>query len=308
MKRIFPVFLAVLILLTGCGGQEALSGYSFTDDLGRTVTVDRPQHAAVLLGSFAQIWLLAGGNVCAAPDDAWTDLQLSLPEDTVNLGGTISLSMELLLSSRPDFVLASANSRRNIEWMELLESADIPVAYFDVDDFDDYLRVLEICTALTGRADLYETHGTAVKKQVDAGLGRSLARLETESAPSVLCLTASASTVRAQNSAGNVLATMLQSLGCVNIADSDSMLLENLSIEHILLSDPDYIFIVQRGDDPEGMHQCVESLLTGHPAWNKLSAVQNGRVLFMEKTLFSLKPNHRWGEAYQQLEDILTHG
>jgi len=54
-----------------------------------------------------------------------------------------------------------------------------------------------------------------------------------------------------EGSDGTVLGAMLKDLGCINIADSDAMLLENLSVEYILRSDPDYVFIVQRGDDNE---------------------------------------------------------
>ena len=35
-------------------------------------------------------------------------------------------------------------------------------------------------------------------------------------------------------------------------------------------------------------------------------AVKEGRWHHLEKRLYNLKPNHRWGEAYQELEDILS--
>ena len=123
-------------------------------------------------------------------------------------------------------------------------------------------------------------------------------------APKVLSMVASATNVYVKSSRGNVLGEMLHQLGCTNIADSDSLLLENLSLEHILLADPDYIFIVQRGDDEEGMRQHVRQIMSENPAWSQLRAVQNQRVYFMEKDLYNLKPNHRWGEAYEKLEAI----
>lgn len=311
-KQIFAAVLLLSLLLTACGGANngSVSGaaVTFTDDLGREVMVDSPECIAALLGSFAQVWMLAGGEVCATADDAWDDLQLPLPEETVNLGSTKNLSMELLLAARPDFILASTNTRQNVEWQETLEDIGVPVAYFDIDDFDDYLRFLKICTDITGRGDLYEQHGTAVQAEIDAVLEKNRQRMEGKPAPTVLCMTASASSVRAQNSEGTVLGAMLRTLGCVNIADSDAMLMENLSIEHILLSDPDYIFFVQRGDDEEGMKEYVRKFLEENPAWSQLTAVKNGRVFFMEKNLFNLKPNHRWGEAYEILESTLQKG
>lgn len=309
MKRTITIFLLFCLLLSGCGGAaeavQSETAYTFTDDLGRLVTVDSPKRVAALLGSFAQVWQLAGGQVIATADDAWDDLQLELAEDTVNLGNTKSLSLELLLSAQPDFILASTNTRQNREWQETLEAAAIPVAYFDVADFDDYLHLLDICTDITGRKDLYEEYGLSVQSQIDTVLEKSAAR---GTSPTVLSLRASASAATVKNSQDNVLGEMLASLGCVNIADSETGLLENLSLEHILLCDPDFIFIVQRGDDAEGMQRYVEENLMSHPLWNQLTAVQEGRVYFMDKCLFNLKPNHRWGEAYEILEEILENG
>lgn len=306
--KILSLFLAFCLLFTACGtAPRAISGdaVTFTDDLGRTVTVDRPQRVAALLGSFAQIWMLAGGTVCATADDAWEDLGLDLPEDTVNLGGTKYLNLELLLAARPDFILASANTRQNLEWQQTLDAAGIPTAYFHVADFDDYLRVLKLCTDITGRSDLYEVNGTAVQSQIDAVLQQSRQRLAAKEAPTVLCLTASASNVYVKSSTDNVLGEMLRALGCVNIADSDSALLEQLSLERILEADPDCIFIAQRGDDTEGTRENLRQLFEGDTLWSKLTAVQTGKVWLMDKALYSLKPNHRWGEAYEKLEAIL---
>ena len=307
--KILSIFLIICLLFTACGVSTTptAEGVTFTDDLGRTVAVEQPQRVAALLGSFAQIWMLAGGEVCATADDAWDDLALNLSADTVNLGGTKALNLELLLAARPDFILASANTRQNLEWQDTLEATGIPVAYFDVSDFDDYLRLLKLCTDITERPDLYETHGTAVQAQIDAVLAQSRRRLEHTAPPTVLCMRASASSITVKNSQDNVLGEMLHSLGCVNIADSDESLLEQLSIERILQADPDHIFFVQRGDDDAGTQAHIRQLLEGDPAWGQLTAVKEGKVHFMDKTLYNLKPNHRWGEAYEQLEAILAN-
>ena len=62
---------------------------------------------------------------------------------------------------------------------------------------------------------------------------------------------AAASLVKAKGTEGNVLGAMLADLGCVNIADQDQSLLEDLSMEAILAADPDKIFFVLQGADPE---------------------------------------------------------
>ena len=308
MKTKLLALFLILCLLCGCSaapGNPGAEGFRFFDDLGRQVLVQDPQRVACLLGSFAQVWQLAGGEVIATADDAWDDLNLELSDDCVNLGNTKELSLELLLSANPDLILASANTRQNLEWMETLEAANIPTAYFDVSDFADYLRLLKLCTDITGRGDLYEEHGLVVQDQIQAVLKKAADR---GTSPTVLCMRASASMVTVKNSQDNVLGEMLKSLGCVNIADSDASLLENLSLEKILEEDPDFLFIVQRGDNTEGMKAYVETMMQENPAWLELSAVKEGRLYFMDKNLYNLKPNHRWGEAYEKLEEILENG
>ena len=308
MKKLF-LFLLVAALLTGCAPSarnDLSQGYTFSDDLDRIVTVENPQRVASLLGSFAQVWYLAGGTICASADDAWEDFDLPLPEDAVNLGMTKELNMEKLFAAEPDFIIASANTAQQVQWQDTLEKTGIPVAYFDVSDFDDYLRMLKICTDITGRPDLYEEKGLAVQTQIEAVIAQSQARLKSKDAPTVLSLRASASSIRAKNSQGNVLGEILRALGCVNIADSDDSLLENLSIEHILQADPDYIFFVQQGDDAQGMAENVQRFMAENPAWGQLTAVKEGRVFYLDKALYGLKPNDRWGEAYEKIESILS--
>ena len=86
----------------------------------RVGTEDISLRFDVLLGSFADVWHLAGGNVAAAPGDAWEDFDLPL-DGAVNLGGAHSPSLELLFSASPDLVLASASTASHIAMKDTLE-------------------------------------------------------------------------------------------------------------------------------------------------------------------------------------------
>ena len=320
----FGILILLTIFLIGCGNQhtqyrettiqtieeqnEETEEHVFTDALGRTVAVNNPKRVAALLGSFADIWYLAGGEIIASADDAWDDFKLPLPEGAINLGMTKELSLEKLFEANPDFVLASSNTKGNVEWLETLEAAGINVAYFEVNDFQDYLEVLRICTDITGRKDLYEKNGLAIQEQIENVIAQSKQRIENAGqAPTVLSLRASSTFIRAKNSKDNVLGEMLFALGCENIADSEESLLENLSIEQIIIQDPDYIFFIQQGDNEEGTKENIENFIAENPAWSELTAVKNGRVYLLEKSLYALKPNDRWGEAYEKLEGILSN-
>ncbi len=304
-----------MMLLGGCQKEavqesvvqsEERNVVTFTDDLGREVTVSEPKRVAALIGSHADIWYAAGGTLCASADDAWDDFGLDMPSDAVNLGKTKEPSLEKLFMAEPDFIIASTRTQANLDMLDTLEAAGIATAYFDVNNFEDYLRMFKICTEITGRDDLYEKNGLEVQKQADMVIQKSEKRLQTQDAPKVLILKASAASIHAKNSEGGVLGEMLSDLGCINIADSDDSLLENLNVEYILQEDPDYIFTVQVGNDKEGVDQALDELFTGHPAWSQLTAIKEGQVFRMDKRLYNLKPNARWGEAYEGLERILS--
>ena len=281
---------------------------TFKDDLGREVTVVNPQRVATLLGSYAHIWYLAGGTVVASADDAWEDFDIPLAKDAINLGGTKDLSLEKLFESNPDFIIASSNTSQHVEWLDTLEGAKLNVAYFEVSDFEDYLRVLKICTEITGKSELYDENGSALSEKISNVITESQNRIQENNgkAPKVLSLRASATWIRAKNSDGNVLGEMLKDLGCINIADTDESLLENLNLEHIMQEDPDYIFICQQGNNLEGINAHIEQFVSENPAWSNLTAVKEGRVYIMDRALYTLKPNNRWSEAYEKLEEIFS--
>ena len=328
MKRIFPALCAAL-LLAGCGAQTAVESTStapaataetsaestatpeatdgttltFTDDLDREVTVPvHPQRVAVLLGSYADVWCLAGGQdtLVAAADDAWTDFDLNLGDEVANLGSLMEPNLEELIAAQPDLVIASSNTTSNVELLPSLEDLGVPVIYFGVNSFNDYLEMLDVCTQITGETQNYQTYGLDVQAQVEKAKEQ-----DDGSAPTVLLLRSASTSCKVKNSKGTVLGEILADLGAVNIADSDTSLLEDLSMERIIADDPDYIFVVFQGSDQDAAQKTQDAALTSNPAWDTLSAVQNGSFYLMEKELYHLKPNARWGEAYQKVADLL---
>ena len=314
MKNCFR-HIAILIcmtmllgILTACGSIESTwrqNLVTFTDALGREVSVPKePERVAALIGSFADVWLLAGGSLCAAAEDAWLDFELDLPE-AVNIGGAHSPNLELIFSANPDFVIASASTSSNVEMKETLEAAGITVAYFDVDDFEDYLAMLDVCTDITGRKDLYEKNGLEVQTRIEE-IKRDM---EEQSLPEerrkVLLLRAHSGSVKAKGSEGTILGEMLADLGCINIADSDASMLETLSVESIIRQEPYRIFVVTMGNDSQKALDNLYKMMDENPAWGSLVAVAEGRIYLMDRRLFHNKPNADWAVAYEKLSEIL---
>lgn len=314
MKRFLAIILlAAMILLVGCSAgqksgnsQQNENTVTFTDALNREVIVEKnPKRTAALIGSFADVWQLSGGEVCAAVEDAWDDFGLDLP-DAVKLGGAHSPSFEALLSANPDFVIASASTAADVEMKDQLENAGITVAYFDVDNFDDYLKMLDVCTDITGRKDLYKQNGLDVKEKIEEIKADFSAQNLSENERSVLILRASSGFVKAKGSEGTILGEMLADLGCTNIADSDKSLLENLSVESVIRSEPYRIFVVTMGNDTDAALDNLKRMIEENPAWGQLGAVKENRLHIMERRLFNIKPNAEWAVAYEKLAKILS--
>lgn len=319
MRQLFIVLAAAMILLSACapGGGEASTSApttssagaeqsaqgtcTFTDSLGNTVELEQPpKRVAALLGSYAETWLLAGGEVVAVTQDAYDERGLELPEDTVNLGANQQPDLEALFAAEPDLVLLTPDLDGQMGLRDSLEAAGIPAAWFKVETFDDYLNMLKICTDLTGRSDLYQKNGLDIQSEIDA----AIASVPEGEAPTVLLLRAYSSGVRAKNS-DNIAGAILKDLGAANIADSDSGLLEDLQMESILAADPEFIFVTTMGASQEAALESLDELLHGDPAWQTLTAVKEDRVEVLPKDLFHYKPNARWGESYQMLAELM---
>lgn len=311
--RLFKIVYFIIIIMftiftVSC--SENINSYDennveFIDSLNRKVSIKKsPNRVVALLGSFADVWYLSGGSVCATVSDAWTDFDLPL-ENCVNLGGAHSPSLELIVKSNPDLVLASSSTKSNVEMKDSLEMMGITVAYFDVDNFGDYLNMLNICTDITGRKDLYQKNGLEIKDKIEE-IKNDFNKLGlSDNEKSVLLLRTSSSFVKAKGSSGTILGEMLKDLGCINIADSDNSLLENLSLECVIKNEPNYIFVVTMGSDTEAAYNSINKMFEKNPAWKSLKAYKEERFFIMDKSLFNIKPNARWALAYEVLYDKL---
>lgn len=304
MKRFFAlVFCLILSLsLAACAGKgetpSVSDGIAVTDALGNTVTLSADARVVSCYGSFADCWILAGGTLVGVTDDAVEEG--IVPADAVTVVGSVkNIDLETVLSLAPDFVILSADLAAHAKLEDALKAAKVPYGYFRVDTFADYKSLMAQFCAVTGRQDLYRTNVLSA----EAKISEVLARIPSGSEDTVLLMRVYSTGMKAKTD-DNLAGQILREFGLRNIADGDKTLLEDLSVEKILLEDPDHIIALAMGEQAaadEFLRQNVEN----NPAWSGLSAVKSGRYAMLPKDLFHYKPNERWGESYEYLAKII---
>nr|WP_319487731.1 ABC transporter substrate-binding protein [uncultured Caproiciproducens sp.] len=281
-------------------GDASVKSTAFTDAIGNKVEATSAKRVIALMGSFAETWLNAGGTLVGVTSDAYTGHQMNLSKDVVNLGLYTNPSMEKIISLKPDFIILSADTTEHVKLCKTLRQAGLNAACFKVNTFGDYLKMLQICTQITGRNDLYEKNGTVIEKQIDT----VIAGANGKKSPSVLFVRAYSSGYKALNSS-SMTGVMLKDLGATNIADNDRNLLDNLSMDAIIERDPDYILVVTMGSNEKKALALIDQQLKSNPAWAGLKAVKNNKYYVIPRDLFHYKPNARWGESYEYLSKLL---
>ncbi len=277
----------------------------FADDAGNQVSVSNPKRVVACMGSFANIWELAGGTLVGASDDAFDSYQLT-SSDVQRVGDFASPNLEAIIALEPDFVIMTSGSggrggnSSQADLKAALDASGIPVALFEVTTFDDYLRMLKTCTDITGRADLFEKNGQAVADQVEA----VKAKVPAGQTPTALLMTTYSGGTRVQSSS-SMTGAMLADLGVKNLADENKSLLKDFSLESVIEMNPDFIFVVPMGNDDAAAMKNLEAATAANPAWATLSAVQGGKYLTLQKELFLYKPNEKWADSYRTLFEHL---
>lgn len=302
MRKILSILCITalcLAFLPSCGenGERTGDFYTFKDALGNEVALDkRPQRVAVLFSSFADIWQLAGGRVDVTVGDAVKAGHASKDALTVDEGsGHSGINMELLAASAPDLVIATADYPAQVQACDFMRSLGVPAAALRVESFEDYLRTLKIFTEILGTEERYARYGQSLSEEI----ARLKSEYSTRKECDMLFLRVTKSSHKAMSTDKHFAASMIGELGVENIADSSSDPVGGDLLELSLRRDPCYVFVSFMGD--EGAARAYIDSVFKTEGWNSLSAVKNGRVIYLPKELFQLKPNELWADAYEFL-------
>ena len=282
------------------GKAEKSKAYTFTDDLGRKVTVKSHKRVVACMGSFADAWQLAGGTLVGASDDAFGHYAVDSSKVS-GVGRSTSLNLESIIALKPDFVImtgisdgkhATGVSQADAE--SALKEAGIPVAFFKVTTFADYKRMMGTFCAITGRDDLYKKNVTKVGEKIKSAVSTYSVKSKS---PSVLIVSAFSKGLVVQNTSG-MAGAIVRDLGAVNVADEHPSLLSDFSLEAAVEANPDYVLVLAASDDTATAQKYYDQVVGSNSAWQGMDAVKEGRVTMLDAAHFLYKPNADWAESY----------
>lgn len=308
MKRLISLLLCLTVVFTmaACGAEPAAPAETLPADsdmlelidiLGNRTKLSKDARVACGYASFAQCWLLSGGALVGVTQDA-LDRGLAVGDASV-IGTVKSIDLEKLAASSPDYVILSADLSAHSELQSALDTMGIAYGYYRVDTFEDYKAMMAQFCAVNERDDLYRENVLEVEQRIES----IRERIPADCDQSVLLLRAYSTGIKAKTD-DNLAGQILKEYGLRNIAEESPSLLEDLSMEQVILTDPDYIFVLTMGDE-QAAAEYMGSHLENDPAWQGLSAVRDGHYHILPQDLFHYKPNQRWDESYEYLANII---
>lgn len=296
-------------------GEDSVTFKDATSTDGSTVTIKKnPKNVVNLYASFTTLWYEAGGSVngCIGGSSSQALYSEYIGRDiTTDEGMTVVATTssgkkwdtEKIVSMQPDLIICSTAMSGYSTIEKPAKAADIPVIAVSYDDFSDYLKWFKVFCNLSGHAELWDS--VAMKALDD--VVEVLCEIPDGNAPRVFSMFANASKLDA-NTSSTVVGGMVTAMKAINIVDdwpnTDGAERLTINLETVFAANPD-IIIVQCHAGTDDAKKQVEETYGSNPVWQSLSAVKNGKVFYLEKSLFHNKPNSRFAEAYQKLAEIL---
>ena len=300
MKKLLQITLLITLLtglLAGCASSAATpQAIEVTDGLERSVSLAGPAQRIVSLApSVTEILYAVGAGDQMVGRDSFSDY----PESALALqdvGGSMGeYSFETVASLNPDLVILT--DINTLEQVNTLENLGLTVYYIkNPTTLDGLYPILETVGLLTGHEDEAAALVTSLKERV-ATVVETIANAE--STPLVFYELDGTDLAKPWTSGpGTFMDQLIQMAGGVNIGSAMQDAWAQISLEEILVQNPDIILL---GDTDYGYTAEQVPTRTG---WETLKAVQENQIYEFNDDLVS-RPGPRLVDGLEQLAQIL---
>jgi len=275
--------------------QKAAFPVTITDDVGRTVTVEKTPTKIVSLAPSNTEILFAlglGPNVVGVTD--FCDYP-SEAKQKPKMGG-IKASVEKIVAAGPDLVLAIAETQGAPEVALKLQELNVKVVVLGPKDIGGILASIQLVGKATGKVDEANKLVAEIKAKIDGVVGKVKGAA---TKPRVMYeLDATDPAKPYVPGPGSFIDALISMAGGSNIAADAKLQWAQLSLEEVVKKDPEIIILgdANYGTTPEQVKQ--------RPGWSNLTAVKKGAVKPIDDNLIS-RPGPRIGDGLEALAKII---
>jgi iron complex transport system substrate-binding protein len=303
MKRlslIISLLIVMGLILSACAPALAATptqaAIALTDGLGRQVTLAGPAQKIVSLApSNTEILFALGAGAQVIGRDELSDYP-GEAKKVYSIGSTFNaLNLEEITKLQPDLVLAAGINTP--EQVKSLENLKLTVFYLaNPKDLEGLYTNLETVGQLTGHQAEAKGLVNGLRKRVQAVVD-TVAKATTH--PKVFYeLDATDPSKPWTSGPGTFIDRLITMAGGVNIGDALKSDYAQLSLEEILVQNPDIILL---GDAAYGMTPDKVKERTG---WAEIKAVKGGKLLTFDDNLVS-RPGPRMVDGLEQIARLL---
>jgi iron complex transport system substrate-binding protein len=268
----------------------------FTDDLDREITLENPAQKIVSMApSNTEILFAVGAGEQVIGRDEFSDY----PEKAGSLpsigGGFGDYNLEAIVDLEPDLVLAAGINTP--EQVKALEDLGVTVYFLqNPTTLDEMYENLLTVAELTGH--VLETEQLVEEISSRVSNIESLVQSAEERPTAFYELDATDPSAPWSAGSGTFIDTLITMAGGANIAsDMEGQYLQ-ISIEELLVRDPQVILL---GDAAYGV---TPESLSERTGWSNMSAVANNRIFTFDDNLVS-RPGPRLVDGLEELANIL---
>lgn len=310
IAKLLVTGVVLAAVLAGCGRGQAPGPenskaggdvfLSLTDDAGRTVQLaHKPAKIIVLSASFLELLYAVDGKVIGRPASKAGEIPAAA-QSAEEIGYVYNVNLEKVVALQPDLVIAFQGIHEKL--LPVLESNNIPVILLRMRTYQDVADKIKLFGLIAGSGG----KGELIAGNMEAQRAALLKKVPERTVKvAILHATAKSVTVELENSIAGSIAEQLR---LRNVASGSRPLESNpdstpYSLEKLVESDPDMIFVVTMGKDAD-IEKRMRNDVESNPAWATLTAVQKRQVFFLPQELFLLNPGLKYPDAMEYMAKL----
>jgi len=300
MLRKILILTLLAATASACGSAlppPAPGPTTFTDGSGRTVTLKLPvQRIVSLAPSNTEVLFAIGAGAVVVGRDSYSDYPAEAKNAADIGGGFTALNMELILSKKPDLVLASPLTPP--EQIADLDKAGLTVYVLpNPKTFDDLYTNLQLAGKITGHEKEAGTLVESLKTRVQA----VVSKVALASARPTVYYELDATDPSAPYTSGpdTFVDLLIRTAGGENFGGKLKGDWVQISVEQILAQQPDLIVL---GDNTYG--GITPEQVKARAGWETLKAVQQGKIFTFDDNTVS-RPGPRLVDGLEAMAKLL---